>query len=118
MYSDETLDLFKQIKHMGVLEGDDVLIGEVGNKYCGDIMRLFLRVHDGVIKEAKFKTYGCVAAILSMDVACEMLVGMNSDEALKITNEDVLARMGDKIPAQKVHCSLMAQDCIRLAILK
>ena len=116
MYSDDTLERFKNIRHMGQIEGADA-IGEVGNTYCGDIMRLYLKFDGDKIVEAKFKTFGCVAAILAMDMACELLIGKTKDEALELTNKDVLELMGDAIPKQKIHCSLMAQEAIEAALI-
>ncbi|MCL2586617.1 MAG: iron-sulfur cluster assembly scaffold protein [Firmicutes bacterium] len=117
MYSDETLERFKAVKNMGKIADADA-IGEVGNVYCGDIMRLYLKIDKvkDIILDAKFKTFGCVAAIVSMDMACEKLKGLTLDEALKITNRDVLSLMGANIPKQKIHCSVMAQESIEAAI--
>jgi len=115
MYSDETLERFKDIKNMGKIPEADA-VGEVGNVYCGDIMRLYLKIENNVIIDAKFKTFGCVAAILSTDVACDLIIGKSPDEALRVTNQDVLDLMGDQIPKQKVHCSLMAQEAIAAAV--
>jgi len=118
MYTDNTLELFKSVSTMGAIPDADA-VGEVGNIYCGDIMRLYLRIEKDTdtILDAKFKTFGCVAAILAMDIACKMVIGKTLDEALKITNKDVLEKMGgDTIPKQKIHCSLMAQEAIEATV--
>ena len=117
MYSDETLERFKAVTNMGSIPNADA-IGEVGNVYCGDIMRLYLKIDKttDTITDAKFKTFGCVAAIISTDIACEMIKGKTLDEALKVTNKHVLELMGEGIPKQKIHCSVMAQEAIEDAV--
>ena len=114
MYSDKVIDIFKTAKNAGQIRGADA-IGSVGNEKCGDMMKLYLKLSKGRITDAKFKTFGCVSAIASCDVACDLLKGKTLDEASQITNKDVLAILGP-IPAQKIHCSVMAQEAIDSAI--
>ena len=114
MYSDKVIEIFKTAKNAGTMRGADA-IGSVGNMSCGDIMKLYLKIEKGIITDAKFKTFGCVSAIASCDVACDLLKGKTLDDALKITNKDVLDVLG-QIPAQKIHCSIMAQEAIEAAI--
>ena len=113
MYSDKIIDIFKDAKNAGQIRGCDA-IGSVGNMKCGDIMKFYLKLEKGKITDAKFKTFGCVAAIASCDVACDLIKGKTLDEALKVTNKDVLAVLG-QVPAAKVHCSVMAQEAIEAA---
>ena len=114
MYNDDVMKRFKAAKNAGTVKGANAK-GEAGNIQCGDMMRLTLLVEDGVIKDAKFKTYGCVAAIVSTDIACDLIVGKTVEDALAVTNKDVLKIMGE-IPPQKVHCSVMAQEVIAAAV--
>ena len=114
MYSDKVIEIFKTAKNAGSLRGADA-VGTVGNMKCGDIMKLYLKLDGGKISEAKFKTFGCVSAIASCDVVCDLLKGKTLDEASKITNKDVLNILG-AIPASKIHCTVMAQEAIEAAI--
>jgi len=115
MYNDEVMERFRAAKNAGNLRGANGK-GEVGNVTCGDIMRLFILVDEnGVITDAKFKTFGCVAAIVSTDIACDLIRGKTIKQALKITNKDVIAKMGD-VPPQKIHCSVMAGEAIVAAV--
>ena len=115
MYSENVMERFKNPKYAGELEHPDA-VGEVGNIACGDIMRVAIMVKDNRIADIKFKTYGCVAAIASSDCLCEIAKGKTLDEALKITNKDVIHCLGGDIPAIKVHCSVLAQDALKKAI--
>jgi len=114
MYNEETMQRFANPKNAGVVKNADAK-GEVGNVGCGDVMKLYLKVEDGKITEAKFKTYGCVAAIVSSDVICDLIKGKTLDAALKVTDKDVMKMIGD-IPPQKIHCSVMASEVIAAAI--
>ncbi|MCL2756114.1 MAG: iron-sulfur cluster assembly scaffold protein [Firmicutes bacterium] len=115
MYSEQAMERFKNPKNAGTLKGANAK-GEIGNAACGDIMKMYLRVSDaGIIEDAKFKTFGCVAAIVSTDIACDLVRGKSIDRALKITNKDVLNVMGD-VPPQKIHCSVMASEVIAAAV--
>ena len=114
MYSDKVLDAFKNPKNVGEIENPDG-IGTVGNASCGDIMQITLRIVDEVIVDAKFKTFGCAAAIATSSTATEMVKGMTVEEALKLTNKKVIEALGG-LPAQKIHCSVLAEEAIKKAI--
>ena len=114
MYSKKVMDIFKEPKNVGLIKNASG-VGQVGNAKCGDIMKIYLKVENGVILDAKFKTFGCVAAIASTDIACDKLKGKTIDEALKITNEDILKEMGE-VPTNKIHCSVLAKEGIEEAV--
>ena len=116
MYSKKIINRFQKPKFAGEIKKADA-VGEVGNVKCGDIMRVYLKIEDNKIKDIKFKTYGCVAAIASTDYLCEIVKGKTLDEALKITNKDVIKKMG-KVPTVKLHCSVLAQNALKKAIEK
>ena len=99
---------------MGEIENPDG-IGTVGNETCGDIMQISSRIENDVIVDAKFKTFGCAAAIATSSTATEMVKGMTVDEALKVTNKIVIEKLGG-LPAQKIHCSVLAEEAIKKAI--
>ena len=116
MYNDHVLKIFKNPKHSGKITKADA-VGEVGNARCGDIMKLYLKVDENEkIIDAKFQTFGCVAAIASTDTACEMIIGKTLDEALKLTNKQVLDTLGG-LPDIKIHCSILAEEVIQAAVL-
>lgn len=114
MYSKKVLDIFKQPKNVGLIKNASG-VGQVGNMKCGDIMKIYLKIEDNVIVDAKFKTFGCVAAIVSTDLACDKIKGLTVEDALKITNEEILKEMGE-IPTNKIHCSILAQEAIEEAV--
>lgn len=115
MYSQQIIERFKNPKNAGSLRGANG-VGKVGNAACGDIMKMYLKISDeGIIEDAKFKTFGCCAAIASTDVACDLIKGKTIDEALKVTNKDVFNILGT-MPAHKIHCSVLAEETIRDAI--
>lgn len=115
MYNDKVITVFKELKNVGALQGANG-IGKVGNSACGDIMKVYLKINDeGVIEDAKFKTFGCVAAIASTSIATEMVKGKTIKEALEVKNSDVIEKLGG-LPPQKIHCSIMAEEAIRSAI--
>ena len=114
MYSEKVLELFQNPPNVGVITKADG-VGEVGNAACGDIMRIYLKVDNGTIVDAKFKTFGCAAAIQASSVACTMIVGKTVDEALTVRNSDVIKKLGD-LPPQKTHCSMLAQEAIAAAV--
>ena len=114
MYNDKVMEVFKNPKNVGEIENPDG-IGTVGNEVCGDIMQISLRIKDDVIVDAKFKTFGCAAAIATSSTATEMIKGMTVDEALKVTNRIVIEKLGG-LPAQKIHCSVLAEEAIKKAI--
>ncbi len=114
MYNEKVMEIFKNPKNVGEVENYNA-IGTVGNATCGDIMQITLRIEDNVIKDAKFKTFGCAAAITSSSVATSMIIGKTIDEALKITNKDVITELNG-LPPQKIHCSVLAEEAIKSAI--
>lgn len=114
MYNQKVMDVFKNPLHMGEVENYNA-IGTVGNETCGDIMQITMRIEDGIIKDAKFKTFGCAAAVASSSTATGMIIGKTIDEALKLTNKQVIEEL-EGLPPQKIHCSVLAEDAIRLAI--
>ncbi|MEJ2202172.1 MAG: Fe-S cluster assembly scaffold protein NifU [Desulfuromonadaceae bacterium] len=114
MYSDKVMDHFSNPRNVGEIEDADG-VGEVGNASCGDIMKIFLKVENDVIKDIKFKTFGCGAAIATSSMVTEMAVGKTLDEALALTNAAVAEAL-DGLPAQKMHCSNLAADALHEAI--
>lgn len=114
MYNEKVMDAFKNPKNVGEIENPDG-IGTVGNASCGDIMQISLRIENEIITDAKFKTFGCAAAIATSSTATEMIKGMSVEDALKITNKQVIETLGG-LPAQKIHCSVLAEEAIKLAI--
>ncbi len=114
MYNEKVMDVFKNPKNVGEIENPDGS-GTVGNASCGDIMMITLRIVDEIIVDAKFKTFGCAAAIATSSTATEMIKGMSVEEALKVTNKKVVETLGG-LPAQKLHCSVLAEEAIKKAI--
>lgn len=114
MYNKQILSRFQNPKNAGLIKNASG-VGEVGNAKCGDIMRIYLSVENGVIVDAKFKTFGCVAAIVGTDIACDKLKGKTIEDALKISNEEILKEMGE-IPTNKIHCSILAKEGIESAV--
>jgi nitrogen fixation NifU-like protein len=114
MYNEKVMEAFKNPKNVGEVENYDG-IGVVGNASCGDIMQITIKVDNGVITDAKFKTFGCAAAIATSTTATEMIKGMTIEQALKVTNKQVIEVLGG-LPAQKIHCSVLAEEAIKKAI--
>jgi nitrogen fixation NifU-like protein len=114
MYSDKVMDHFSNPRNVGEIDNADG-VGEVGNASCGDIMKIFLKVEDNVIKDIKFKTFGCGAAIATSSMVTEMAMGKTIDEALELTNAAVAEAL-DGLPTQKMHCSNLAADALHEAI--
>lgn len=114
MYNEKVMDVFKNPKNVGEIENADG-VGTVGNASCGDIMQISLKIENDIIVDAKFKTFGCAAAIATSSTATEMIKGMTVDEALKVTNKQVIEFLGG-LPAQKIHCSVLAEEAIKKAI--
>jgi nitrogen fixation NifU-like protein len=108
------MDHFTNPRNVGEIENPSG-VGEVGNPVCGDIMRLYIQVEDGIIKDCKFKTFGCGAAIATSSMVTEMVKGKTIEEALQITNKAVAEAL-DGLPAQKMHCSNLAADALHKAI--
>lgn len=113
-YSEKVMDHFMNPRNMGEIKDADA-VGTVGNPACGDVMRLYLKVKDDKVSDAKFKTFGCGAAIATSSMATEMIKGKTVDESLKITNEAVAEAL-DGLPPNKMHCSVLAQEAIEAAI--
>ena len=115
-YSEKVLDHYENPRNVGVFDKDEEGIGTgmVGAPACGDVMRLQIKVEDGIIQDAKFKTYGCGSAIASSSLLTEMVKGMSLDEASDIKNMDIVEELA--LPPVKVHCSVLAEDCIKSAI--
>jgi len=114
LYSDKVMEHFKDPRNVGEIENPDG-IGHVGNPVCGDIMVLYIKVDDSTIVDAKFKTFGCGAAIATSSMVTEMVKGRNIDEALKISNQTV-AKALDGLPPIKMHCSALAEEALKSAI--
>ena len=114
MYNEKVMEAFKNPKNVGEIENPSG-VGTVGNASCGDIMQITLKIENDVIVDAKFKTFGCTAAIATSSTATEMVKGLTIEEALKITNKKVVETLGG-LPAQKLHCSVLAEEGIKKAI--
>ena len=113
-YSEKVIDHFLNPRNVGEISDADG-VGEVGNSRCGDIMKMYLKILGGIIIDAKFQTFGCAAAIATSSVATELIKGKTIEEALKITNKDVIDYLGE-LPPVKIHCSLLAEQSIKAAI--
>lgn len=113
-YSEKVMEHFANPRNVGEIENADG-IGEVGNSKCGDIMKMYIEVNDGVITDVKFKTFGCGAAIATSSMATELIKGKTIDEALQLTNKAVMEAL-DGLPPVKVHCSVLAEEAIRSAV--
>ena len=115
MYSEKVMDHFQNPRNVGEIE-DASGVGTVGNAKCGDIMRIFLDIdEEGIIREAKFKTFGCGAAVATSSMATELVRGRTIREALQVTNKAVMEAL-DGLPPAKVHCSLLAEEAIHAAL--
>ena len=115
MYSEKVMDHFQNPRNVGEIENASV-VGTVGNAKCGDIMRIYLDIDDdGIIKDCKFKTFGCGAAVATSSMATEMVKGKSIQEALQVTNKAVMEAL-DGLPPVKVHCSLLAEEAIHAAL--
>ena len=114
MYSDKVIDHFSHPRNVGEIEQPSGS-GTVGNPKCGDIMKMDIKVEDGIITDVKFKTFGCGAAIATSSMATEMVIGKSIDEALQLTNQAVAEALGG-LPPVKMHCSMLAEQAIHAAI--
>ena len=114
MYNEKVMEAFKNPKNVGEIE-DASGVGTVGNASCGDIMQISLKIENDIIVDAKFKTFGCAAAIATSSTATDMIIGMTVEEALKVTNKKVVECLGG-LPSQKIHCSVLAEEAIKKAI--
>jgi len=113
-YSEKVVDHFMNPRNVGEMENASG-IGTVGNVQCGDIMRVFLKIENGIIEDATFKTFGCGAAVATSSMATEMVKGKTVEEALKITNNSVMEALGG-LPAVKKHCSVLAEEALQAAL--
>ena len=114
LYSDKVMDHFENPRNVGIIE-DANGVGEVGNPTCGDIMKMYLKIEDDVIVDVKFKTFGCGSAIATSSMATELIKGKTITEALELTHKAVVEAL-DGLPARKIHCSVLAEDAIRMAL--
>lgn len=114
LYSDKVMDHFRNPRNVGRLDNADG-IGEVGNAKCGDIMKMYIKVEDGVIRDVKFNTFGCGSAIATSSIATEMIKGRPIEEALKLSNKAVVEAL-DGLPVQKIHCSVLAEEAVKAAV--
>ena len=114
LYSEKVMDHFTHPRKVGVIENADG-VGEVGNAKCGDIMRIYLKIQDGIVEDVKFETFGCGSAIASSSMATEMIKGKPLSEALLLTNKAVAEAL-DGLPAHKMHCSVLAEEAIKAAV--
>lgn len=114
IYSEKVMDHFANPRNVGEIENADG-VGEVGNAKCGDIMKMYLKIDNGIITDVKFKTFGCGAAVATSSMATELIKGKSIDDALKLTNKAVVEAL-DGLPAVKVHCSVLAEQAIKAAL--
>lgn len=114
MYTEQVMDHFTNPRNMGEIADADG-VGEVGNAKCGDIMKIFLKINDGIIEDVKFKTYGCASAIATSSIATEMIKGHSLEEAVTLSNKAVVEALGG-LPAHKIHCSVLAEQAIKAAL--
>ncbi len=114
MYSEKVMEHFKNPRNWGKIEEADG-VGKVGNPVCGDVMYIYIKVEEDMIKDIKFETFGCVAAIATSSMVTELVKGKKIDEALKITNKTVAEALGG-LPSVKLHCSVLAEQGIKAAI--
>ena len=114
LYSEKVMDHFRNPRNVGVIE-DANGIGEVGNAKCGDIMKMYLKIEDNVVKDVKFETFGCGSAIASSSMATELIKGQPVSEVRKLTNKAVAEAL-DGLPDYKMHCSVLAEEAIQSAL--
>ena len=114
MYTEKVIDHFTNPRNVGEL-ADANAVGQVGNPVCGDIMKMYLKIDDGVITDVKFETFGCGSAIASSSMATEMIKGKPVSEALELTNKAVVEAL-DGLPAHKIHCSVLAEEAVKAAV--
>ncbi len=114
MYTEQVMDHFENPRNVGELP-DANGIGEVGNAKCGDIMRMYLKIENGIIVDVKFKTYGCASAIATSSIATEMIKGQPIEKAIELSNKAVVEALGG-LPTHKIHCSVLAEQAIKAAL--
>ena len=114
LYSEKVMDHFTNPRNVGKMD-DASGVGEVGNPKCGDIMRIYLKIEDNIIVDAKFNTFGCGSAIATSSMATELIKGKSVDEALTLSNRAVVEAL-DGLPPAKIHCSVLAEEAVRAAV--
>ena len=114
LYTDIVMDHFMHPRNVGEITNADG-VGEVGNAKCGDIMKMYLKINGNIIEDVKFETFGCGSAIASSSMATELIKGKTIDEALAVTNKQVVDALGG-LPAHKLHCSVLAEESIKSAV--
>ena len=114
LYSEKVMDHFQNPRNLGKMEDADG-IGEVGNAKCGDIMKMYIKVNDGIITDVKFNTFGCGSAIASSSMATEMIKGKPIEEALQLSNKAVVEAL-DGLPTHKIHCAVLAEEAVKAAV--
>lgn len=113
-YSEKVMDHFMNPRNSGIIENPDGY-GKVGSPSCGDVMEIFLKIEDDIIKDVKFRTFGCASAIATSSISTEMILEKNVNEALELTNKAVAEAL-DGLPPAKMHCSVLAEEAIKEAI--
>ena len=114
LYSDKVMDHFRNPRNVGVIE-DANGIGEVGNAMCGDIMKMYLKIENGIVEDVKFETFGCGSAIASSSMATELIKGKPLEQVRELTNKAVAEAL-DGLPDYKMHCSVLAEEAIQAAL--
>lgn len=114
LYSEKVMDHFQHPRNLGKMENADG-IGEVGNAKCGDIMKMYIKVDDGIITDVKFNTFGCGSAIATSSMATEMIKGKSVEDALELSNQAVVEAL-DGLPTHKIHCSVLAEEAVKAAV--
>ena len=114
LYSEKVMDHFRNPRNVGEIADADG-IGEVGNAKCGDIIRMYIKVKDGIIADVKFMTFGCGSAIATSSMATELIKGKPIEQALELTNKAVVEAL-DGLPAHKIHCSVLAEEAVKAAV--
>ena len=114
LYSEKVMDHFRNPRNLGKMDDADG-IGEGGNAKCGDIMKMYIKVKDGIIEDVKFNTFGCGSAIASSSMATEMIKGKSIDDALELSNKAVVEAL-DGLPTHKIHCSVLAEEAVKAAV--
>ena len=114
LYSEKVMDHFRNPRNLGKMDDADG-IGEVGNAKCGDIMKMYIKVKDGIIEDVKFNTFGCGSDIASSSMATEMIKVKSIDDALELSNKAVVEAL-DGLPTHKIHCSVLAEEAVKAAV--
>ena len=114
LYSEKVMDHFRNPRNIGAMENADG-VGEVGNAKCGDIMKIYLKIDDDRVSDVKFETFGCGSAIAASSMATELIKGKKLDEVMSVTNKAVVEAL-DGLPAHKIHCSVLAEEAIKVAL--